>query len=583
MKQVRNIRLRNYWSIICILLLCNFSSFAVTGYTGTDFTGTEGAGNAISPANSGGTTSIIRNTGWDDFEYNMTTYSTPANNMAAGIVFRHTSNSSYYAVTIGLQGDGVTYNIRLKNNAHGDVLATTGDLGAYSQASAVTSLKILVVGSSIKVYVNGTLRIDVTSTTHTTGNVGFIKTASWNCASVVWNSPTWTQVISAVAPTVTTTAHSGVTSTTASSGGNVTSNGGGTISARGVCYKTSATPTISDSKIVDGSPGTGAFTSSLTSLSPATTYYYRAYATNEAGTSYGSESNFTTLPVVATLTTTAASSITCSGASSGGTISSNGGAAVTASGICWNTGGTPTTADSKTTDGGASGAFTSSASGLTAGVTYYIRAYATNSAGTAYGSQVSFTALSSTVAGSIGTAQTICYNGTPAGLTNVSVPTGGDGSYSYTWENSTDNSSWSTIGSATNSTYSPGALTQNTYYRRVASSSNCGTANSASILVTVSPTSVAGTVSSSATVCEGSSGTLTLSAYTGNVLRWESSPTDWGATTTIANTTTSQGYTSVTSTISYRAVVQSGVCPESSTSAVTITVTPALDPGVIEF
>jgi hypothetical protein len=68
--------------------------------------------------------------------------------------------------------------------------------------------------------------------------------------------------------------------------GNVTSDGGGTITARGICWSTSANPTISDSHTHDGT-GTGAFTSRITGLKAFTTYYFRAYATNAAGTAYG--------------------------------------------------------------------------------------------------------------------------------------------------------------------------------------------------------------------------------------------------------------------------------------------------------
>ena len=97
---------------------------------------------------------------------------------------------------------------------------------------------------------------------------------------------------------------------------------------------------------------------------------------------------------LATLTTTAASAITLTTAISGGNISSDGGAAITARGVCWNTSAGPTVANSKTNDGTGTGVFASSVTGLTAG-TYYIRAYATNSAGTAYGNEIIFTTLGS--------------------------------------------------------------------------------------------------------------------------------------------------------------------------------------------
>ena len=95
-------------------------------------------------------------------------------------------------------------------------------------------------------------------------------------------------------PTVTTTNVSNITQTTATSGGNVTSDGGANVTARGVCWSTSQNPTISNSHTTDGS-GTGSFTSNITGLTANTTYYVRAYATNEKGTSYGEQKSFTTL------------------------------------------------------------------------------------------------------------------------------------------------------------------------------------------------------------------------------------------------------------------------------------------------
>ena len=78
---------------------------------------------------------------------------------------------------------------------------------------------------------------------------------------------------------------------------------------------------------------------------------------------------YAVLPVV---TTAAASAITGTAATSGGTIKSDGGAAITASGVCWNTGGSPTTGNSKTTDNAGSGSYSSSLTGLAAATTYYV-------------------------------------------------------------------------------------------------------------------------------------------------------------------------------------------------------------------
>lgn len=200
------------------------------------------------------------------------------------------------------------------------------------------------------------------------------------------------QFIIPQAPTVTTSSVSNITlsTSTASCGGNVTSDGGTTVTARGVCWSTNQNPTISNSKTINGS-GTGSFTSSITGLSPNTTYYVRAYATNSAGTTYGSQVSFTTNQIsTPTVTTSSVSSITSSTASCGGSITADGGATVTARGVCWSTNQNPTIANSKTIDGSGTGSFTSSITGLTTNITYYVRAYATNSAGTVYGNQQSF-------------------------------------------------------------------------------------------------------------------------------------------------------------------------------------------------
>jgi uncharacterized protein (TIGR02145 family) len=82
-----------------------------------------------------------------------------------------------------------------------------------------------------------------------------------------------------------------------SGGGNISSDGGATVSARGLVYSTSTNPTLSNT-VLTISSGTGSFLGTLTGLSPITTYYIRAYATNSAGTAYGNETSFTTLPTV---------------------------------------------------------------------------------------------------------------------------------------------------------------------------------------------------------------------------------------------------------------------------------------------
>jgi hypothetical protein len=95
--------------------------------------------------------------------------------------------------------------------------------------------------------------------------------------------------------------------------------------------------------------------------------------------------------VVPTITTTARTSITATTATSGGNITDDGGGSVTGRGVCWSTSQNPTIAGSKTTDGTGTGSFTSSITGLTPSTKYYVRAYATNSAGTGYGNNDTLT------------------------------------------------------------------------------------------------------------------------------------------------------------------------------------------------
>jgi uncharacterized protein (TIGR02145 family) len=97
-----------------------------------------------------------------------------------------------------------------------------------------------------------------------------------------------------------------------------------------------------------------------------------------------------TAPMVTTATVTSIASTT---ASCGGMITSNGGATITARGVCWSTNHNPTVADNKTSDGSGNGSFTSSLQGLLPVTPYYVRAFASNSAGTAYGAEATFTTM----------------------------------------------------------------------------------------------------------------------------------------------------------------------------------------------
>jgi hypothetical protein len=106
----------------------------------------------------------------------------------------------------------------------------------------------------------------------------------------------------------------------------------------------------------------------------------------------GVRSTTTSLPaVLPTVSTTSISDITTITATGGGNVTSNGGSSVNARGICWSTSSNPTTADSHTSDGTGTGSFVSNLTSLAPGTHYWVRAYAINSMGTAYGNEVGFT------------------------------------------------------------------------------------------------------------------------------------------------------------------------------------------------
>lgn len=190
--------------------------------------------------------------------------------------------------------------------------------------------------------------------------------------------------------TVTTCPVTEITATTAVSGGIVESDA--EISARGVCWSTSAEPTVADAKTDDGT-GSGTFSSKLTGLVRNSVYYVRAYAVCGSRTIYGKTISFTaesTAPIVATNEVTDISYIRAMG---GGKVEDPGATQVKAVGICWSTSENPTLEDNNVEGDPSEKSFTLPIDNLISGTTYYVRAFATNNNGTGYGQQVHFTTL----------------------------------------------------------------------------------------------------------------------------------------------------------------------------------------------
>ena len=197
------------------------------------------------------------------------------------------------------------------------------------------------------------------------------------------------------APTVSAVTMGAVTYESAAFTAKVTALNNGILSDAGFVYSTSQNPDLNSTKISCGQVTD--LSGKATSLKAETTYYVRAYATNEKGTSYGAQNSFTTAkaPSIPTVTTGAAGSVTSTSASVEGTVAALGvTSGVTQHGHVWSTSsnlslstGSKTELGSKTS----TGAFTSKLTGLKPNVTYYVKAYATNSEGTAYGEAVTFT------------------------------------------------------------------------------------------------------------------------------------------------------------------------------------------------
>lgn len=196
------------------------------------------------------------------------------------------------------------------------------------------------------------------------------------------------KAIKPVLPTVKTEEISNVTSNSAKCAGKVVLNGGMPVTDKGICYSKSENPTITDPHVSGGS-GNEAYTCALTGLEKNTTYYVRAYATNSVGTAYGEQKSFKTASTP-TVTTGNVTNVSIHNATCSGNVVSDGGYSVTSRGICWSTTSNPTINNNVVESGSGMGSFSVELTELNNNTTYYVRAFAKNSVGISYGSEVSF-------------------------------------------------------------------------------------------------------------------------------------------------------------------------------------------------
>jgi uncharacterized protein (TIGR02145 family) len=195
-------------------------------------------------------------------------------------------------------------------------------------------------------------------------------------------------------PTISTSEFLNITTITANCGGTISGIDIPEILDKGVCYGITQNPTIEGAYSSDGT-GSGSFLVLLSPLSQNTLYYYKAYATTIIGTFYGEEKSFQTLPItLPILTTSSITGIMQTTAISGGTVTYDGGSPIIAKGVCWDTSMNPMISDNHTNDGNETGNYISNLTNLMSNTLYYVRSFATNSLGTSYGEEITFTTLS---------------------------------------------------------------------------------------------------------------------------------------------------------------------------------------------
>ncbi len=271
----------------------------------------------------------------------------------------------------------------------------------YSQSTNPT----IVNNNFIQAYGSQTYTVNIASSVnsvslnHLTPNTTYyVRAYATNIAGTAYSTELSFTTNNAALPTIATDTIKQITATTANAIVSLVDNGNDPNTRYGFCFKTSADPTIADSSIainmLNYYPINNGY-SNMSKLIPNTTYYVRAYATNVMGTTYGKQMQFTTgiatLPIIKTDSITY---ITSFSATAFINIKSIGNDPYATGGICYSTIPNPTinTATAVSFYGTYTVTPTMSSFGnLTANTTYYVRAFETNVAGTAYGNELTFT------------------------------------------------------------------------------------------------------------------------------------------------------------------------------------------------
>ncbi len=255
-------------------------------------------------------------------------------------------------------------------------------------------------GTKVAAAAAGTGAFTVNLTGLTPGTLYYVMAFATNSSGTSYGTAVQFTALAA-APAVTTAQATSVTQSSAVAGGSVTSTGGAAITERGVYFGTGNDPATTGTKVTATLGDVGSFTVNLTTLTAGTRYYFVAFATNSAGTSFGTVLDFTTTDVVlGTVTTTAPALIATSSTSvtAGGNVTSAGGGTISERGVCYAI--TPNPDIDDDTEASATsttGTFQVTLEGLLEGTVYYVRAYVINEEGPAYGTQAQILTMVSDV------------------------------------------------------------------------------------------------------------------------------------------------------------------------------------------
>ena len=222
-------------------------------------------------------------------------------------------NTVYYVRAYAVSDNGLAYGNEVNfTTLSGIPLVTTTEVTNVTGSSALCGGTV-TDGGGLDITARGvcwsTSHNPTLSDSHTTDGTGtgdFVSTLTGLSTSTTYYVRAYATTAQATSygeemsfttmngiPSVTTAEVSGITATTATCSGTIATDGGLSITARGVCWSTASNPTIADAHSTDGT-GTGSFTGTMTGLTPNTTYYVRAYASNSLVTIYGGEQSFTT-------------------------------------------------------------------------------------------------------------------------------------------------------------------------------------------------------------------------------------------------------------------------------------------------